>query len=463
MQIAALISGYSLGEADILRRAMGKKEPAVMAAQRQRFCDGAVQQGFPADKAETLFNLIEKFAGYGFNKSHSAAYALISYQTAYVKAHYPLEFLAALFTSEINNTTTLTKHIQEARDQGVILLPPDLNRSERDFVVENGQIRFGLAGVKNVGENAIRAILEARKKGPFTSFQNFLARVSQKRVNKKVLEALIQSGAVDSLQPNRARLFQGLESILERVQAYQKIRATKQMDMFGGLTDDAAESEDWLPMVPDWDEAEKLSREKAALGVYLSGHPLAKYRRELQALADLSINGLEEWAGNGSVALGGLVTALKETVTKKGDRMAFVTLEDLEGSVEVVVFSDLYARVESLLKEPALPLLVRGSVSQEEKGPKLIAQEISSLAAAGAHLPPRLDFRLHAASLEREDLLRLRDLLTRYPGPIPAFLHLVINNSPEEILALPEAFHLKPCRSLADEVNRLFGYTVLDF
>ncbi|MFP3869125.1 MAG: DNA polymerase III subunit alpha [Desulfobacteraceae bacterium] len=463
MQIAALISGYSLGEADILRRAMGKKEPAVMAAQRQRFCEGAARQGFPADKAETLFNLIEKFAGYGFNKSHSAAYALISYQTAYVKAHYPLEFLAALFTSEINNTTTLSKHIQEARDHGVTLLPPDLNKSERDFVVEDGQIRFGLAGVKNIGENAIRSIIEARKKGPFTSFQNFLERVSQHRVNKKVLEALIQSGAVDSLQPNRARLFQGLEKVMERAQAYQKIRATKQMDMFGGLGEEAAESEDWLPMVPDWDEAEKLSREKAALGVYLSGHPLAKYRRELQALADLTINRLEEWTGNGSVALGGLVTALKETVTKKGERMAFVTLEDLEGSIEAVIFSDLYARVEPLLKEPALPLLVRGSVSQEEKGPKLIAQEVSSLAEAGAQLPPRLDLRLHAASLERDDLLRLRDLLARYPGPTPAFLHLVINNGPEEVLALPEAYHLKPCRALADEVNRLFGYTVLDF
>ncbi|OPX19531.1 MAG: DNA polymerase III subunit alpha [Desulfobacca sp. 4484_104] len=462
MQIAALISGYSLGEADILRRAMGKKEPAVMAAQRQRFCDGAAQKGFPPDKAATLFNLIEKFAGYGFNKSHSAAYALIAYQTAYVKAHYPLEFMAALLTSEINNTTTLTKHIQEARDQGITLLPPDLNSSERDFTVEAGQLRFGLAGVKNVGENAIRAILEARKKGPFTSFQNFLERVSQSRVNKKVLEGLIQGGAVDSLQPNRARLFQGLEAILERVQNYQRLKATKQMDMFGGLAEDAAEPEDWLPVVPDWDEAEKLSREKAALGVYLSGHPLIKYRRELQALADLTVIDLPEYAANGPVALGGLVTSLKETVTKKGDRMAFVNLEDLEGWVEVVVFSDLYAKVETLLKEPALPLLVKGSVSQEEKGPKLIAQEISSLAEAAAQLPPRLDLRLHAASLEREALLRLRDLLTRYRGPIPAFLHLVINHSPEEILALPEAFHLKPCRALAEEVNRLFGYTVLE-
>lgn len=462
MQIAAAISGYSLGEADILRRAMGKKEPAVMAAQRERFIAGAVQRGFPPEKAETLFNLIEKFAGYGFNKSHSAAYALIAYQTAYLKARYPLEFRAALFTSEMNNSTTLAKHIQEAREQGITVLPPDLNRSDRDFTVENGQIRFGLAGIKNVGENAIRSILEARKKGPFTSFQNFLERVSPTRINKKVLEALIESGACDALYPSRARLFQGLEKALEGMQVYKKLRAAKQMDMFGALVAAAGSEDEWLPPAAEWEEAEKLRREKAALGVYLSGHPLEKYRRELEALTDLTTNALADWAGNSAVALAGVVTARKETVTKKGDRMAFVTLEDLDGSVEVVVFSDLFARVAPLLAEPALPLLVRGTVSLEEKGPKLIAQEIQSLAAAGAALPDRLDLRLNAAALTREDLLRLREILARFRGPIPAYLHFLLNNGPEEILALPAAYHLKPAPALAAEVNRLFGYTVLE-
>ncbi|MBM4289766.1 MAG: DNA polymerase III subunit alpha, partial [Deltaproteobacteria bacterium] len=315
MQIAGVISGYSMGEADILRRAMGKKEPAVMAAQKERFCTGAVGRGFPAVKADNLFNLIEKFAGYGFNKSHSAAYAYITYQTAYLKAHYPLEFLAALFTSEMNSSTALTKHIQEAREDGVVLLPPSINASERDFTVEGQQLRFGLAGVKNVGDNAIRAILEARKKGPFTSFGNFLQRINQTRVNKKVIESLIQAGAFDFLGLARARLFNNLETALERTQAALKMQAARQMDMFGGLGDgDQDEGDGWLPPVPEWDELARLAREKEALGIYLSGHPLEKYRRQLQVLADLTIPDLEERSENGPVTLGGIAVAMKETM-----------------------------------------------------------------------------------------------------------------------------------------------------
>ena len=462
MQIASAVSGYSLGEADILRRAMGKKEPAVMAAQKERFCTGAVQRRFPADKAEALFNLIEKFAGYGFNKSHSAAYAYITYQTAYVKAHYPLEFLAALFTSEINSPTTLSKHIQEAREDGVALLPPSINCSERVFTVEGDQLRFGLAGVKNVGETAIRAMIEARKKGPFVSFSDFLERTSQTRVNKKVIEALIQAGAFDSLGISRARLWEGLETAMERTQTRLKQQAAKQMDIFGGLglTEDR-DGDAWLPQVPDWDEQEKLTREKEALGIYLSGHPLEKFRRPLQVLTDHTIADLEEYANNGQVTIGGLVLAVKETMTKKGDRMAFVTLEDQIASIEVVVFTEVYQRAGSLLAA-GQPLLVRGTVSQEEKGPKLIAQDIRSLAAASDKIPPALHLHLHLEGLDQEGLLRLREVLQRHRGPIPAFLHFLHPPDQEEVLALPRDLHLRPSDALTEEVNRLFPYPVLD-
>jgi DNA polymerase-3 subunit alpha len=464
MQIAGVISGYSMGEADILRRAMGKKDPAVMAAQRERFSTGAARKGFPAAKAETLFNLIEKFAGYGFNKSHSAAYALITYQTAYIKAHYPVEFLAALFTSEISNTTALTKHIQEAREQGISLLPPNINSSEHDFMVERGQIRFGLAGVKNVGVNAIRSIIEARKKGPFTSFQDFLQRVSQGKVNKKVVEFLVQAGAFDDLYPSRARLFQGLEKALERTQAVQKQKNTKQLDMFGALTaNEQEESEDWLPDAPDWDEGERLAREKEALGIYLSGHPLEKYRLEIQVLADQSLGDLAEYTANEPVTVGGMITAVKETLTKKGDRMAFVSLEDQEGSVEVVVFSDLFSRVAPLLCLSGVPVLIKGTVSQEEKGLKILAQDLHSLEGARAKIPENLHLRLNALTLDRDYLRQLKEILTRYRGPIPAFLHLISNSDPEEVLVLPPELSLKPIPSLKEEVNQLFGYTALDF
>ena len=201
MQIAAAVSGFSLAEADLLRRAMGKKDPAVMAAQRNRFVSGAVELGVAKARATELFNLIEKFAGYGFNKSHSAAYALVAYQTAYLKAHYPLEFLAAVLNSEINNTTALAKHIMEARDQGIELLPPDINRSDRDFTVEAGKVRYGLSGVKNVGLGAIQEVLAARGPGRFESFRDFLERISLNKVNRKVLESLIQGGAFDTVQP----------------------------------------------------------------------------------------------------------------------------------------------------------------------------------------------------------------------------------------------------------------------
>ncbi len=461
MQIAGVISGYSMGEADILRRAMGKKEPAVMAAQKERFCSGAVKRGFPADKAEALFNLIEKFAGYGFNKSHSAAYAYITYQTAYVKAHYPLEFLAALFTSEINNPTTLSKHIQEARESGVALLPPSINDSERVFTVAGNQIRFGLAGVKNVGETAIRAILEARKKGPFTSFSDFLERLHQTRVNKKVVEALIQAGAFDSLGLARARLWQGLEAALERAQVRVKQRQAKQLDIFGGLgLAEDQEGDAWLPQVPEWDEQERLAREKEALGIYLSGHPLEKFRQPLQILTDQTILDLAEYTDNGPVTIGGLILTVKETMTKKGDRMAFVTLEDQLGSLEVVVFSDIYQRAGQLLT-PGQPVLVRGAVSQEEKGVKLIAQDIRSLIAESRRLPSEVHLHLHLEGLSADTLRRLREVLERHRGPLPAFLHFLEPPDREEILALPRELHLKPSAALVEEVNRLFPYPVL--
>ncbi len=459
MQIAAAISGYSLAEADILRRAMGKKEPAVMAAQRQRFISGAQTRGSPKDKAQLLFNLIEKFAGYGFNKSHSAAYALIAYQTGYLKAHYPLQFLAALLNSEIHQTTSLAKHIMEAREQGIELLPPDINRGDKDFTVEDGKVRFGLAGVKNVGVGAIQNILEARGTGLFQCFRDFLERVNLTRVNRKVLEALIQGGAFDSLHPQRARLLAGLDEALEKTQNLKRLQDSKQMSMFGGLA--AAPADDWLPEAPDWDESVKLAKEKEALGVYLTGHPLDSYRPLLKSRVSLTTADLAEMEDNQEVALGVVVTALKEKVSKKGGRLAILTVEDLAGSVEVLVFGELFERVAPLLNRPSLPLWLKGTVVQEEKGPKLVAQEIAPLEASLPRWPERLDLRLNAASVTRDQLLALKEILARHSGPVPAFLHFLHPQEKEATLALTRELGLTPSPELADEVNRLFGYPAL--
>jgi DNA polymerase III subunit alpha len=459
MQIAAAISGYSLAEADILRRAMGKKIPEVMAAQRERFVSGAEARGVPAATAAALFNLIEKFAGYGFNKSHSAAYALIAYQTAFLKAHYPLEFLAALLNSEINHTTSLAKHIMEAREQGVQLLPPDINLSDRDFTVEDGKVRFGLAGVKNVGVGAILEVLEARKSGPFTSVGDLLARLNLTKVNRKVLEALIQAGALDALQPDRARLLAGLEAALERVQQMKRLQTVKQMSMFGGLAQ--PETDDWLPEAPAWEESERLAREKQALGIYLSGHPLDAYRHVLKSWVKVTIADLDDVPDGQEVSLGVVATSLKEKMSKRGGRLAILTVEDLTGSVEALVFGELLDRAAAWLSQPSLPLWLKGSLVKEEQGPKIVAQEIAPLGAALPRWPERLDFRLQAANVTREQLLALKEVLGHHAGPVPAFLHFLEPGNGDEVLALPEELGLTPSDNLVNDVNRVFGYPVL--
>jgi len=459
MQIAAAVSGFSLAEADLLRRAMGKKDPAVMAAQRDRFVSGAVARGVAKAKATELFNLIEKFAGYGFNKSHSAAYALVAYQTAYLKAHYPLEFLAAVLNSEISNTAALAKHIMEARDQGIELLPPDINKSNRDFTVEEGKVRYGLAGVKNVGLGAIQEILEARGPGRFESFRDFLERISLNKVNRKVLESLIQAGAFDPLQPRRSRLMAGLDEALEKTQNLKRQQANKQMSMFGGLTV-SQNDDDWLPEAEPWDKSVKLAREKEALGVYLSGHPLDAHRALLKTRVKVTTADLAELPDSQEVALGVVVTSLKEKVGKKGGRLAILTVEDLAGSVEVLVFGEVYERAAPWLHQPSVPLWLKGAVIQEEQGTKLRALEIAPLEMALPPWPERLDLRLQAATVTREQLVQLKEILGRHGGPVPAFLHF-LDPREEAVLALPQDLGLTPSANLVEEVNRLLGYPAL--
>ena len=459
MQIAAEVSGFSLAEADMLRRAMGKKIAEVMAAQRERFVTGAVERGTPKDKAEALFTLIEKFAGYGFNKSHSAAYALVAYQTAYLKAHYPLEFLAALLNSEINQTTSLAKHIMEAREQGLALLPPDINLSQRDFAVEDGRVRYGLAGVKNAGSGAIQEVVEARKTGRFETFSDFLERVNLSRVNRKVIEALIQAGAFDTLEKTRARLMAGLDTGLERAQRAKSLQAIKQMSMFEALAESV--TDDWLPEAPEWEESEKLAKEKEALGVYLSGHPLDSYRHILKSWVKVTTADLPDTPDGESVALGVVVTAAKEKVSRKGGRVAILTVEDLTGSVEVLVFGEVLEKMAPWLSQPSLPLWLKGDVVQEERGAKIVAREVAPLGTSLPRWPARLDLRLQASSLTMEQLLALREVLSRHQGTVPAYLHF-LNPQENGVLALPDSLALTPSEDLATELNHLFGYPVLN-
>ncbi|MGH9961650.1 MAG: DNA polymerase III subunit alpha, partial [Pyrinomonadaceae bacterium] len=364
-QIANKLAGYSLGEGDLLRRAMGKKKPEEMAAQRQKFVSGAVARGYDEKKVTRIFDLMEQFAGYGFNKSHSAAYALLAYQTAYLKAHYPVCFMSALLTSEISNTDKIVKYINECRDMGIKILPPDINMSQLHFSPAGADIRFGLAAIRNVGANAINSILEARQKnGKFKSIFEFCEQVDVRVVNKRVIESLIKAVALDSLGHRRSQLFAAVDKAIETAQKVQRDRELGQRGLFGliaPLLQDSQTSPSGqdLPNTPEWQENLMLSYEKETLGLYISGHPLAKYAADLEGFCTATTESLLEMESGVEVSLGGILTTIKNLKTKKGDRMAVIALEDLSGALEAVIFPEPFQRYERLLKSDAL-LLVKG-------------------------------------------------------------------------------------------------------
>ncbi len=482
MQIAQVLGGYSLGGADLLRRAMGKKKPEEMAKQKEIFLDGAKKHKFDLKKAEAVFDLMAKFAEYGFNKSHSAAYALIAYQTAYLKAHYPVEFMAALLTEDMENTDKVIKNINEIRNMGISILPPDINASSRDFTVHSSDIRFGLGAVKGVGDAALEAISEARRDEPFHSLHDFCERVDLRRVNRRVLEALIKCGAFDSVGGKRAQYMQVLDEAMSAGQKLQRERELGQESLFGAEQIAAPRGGGRLPDGDEWPENVLLANEKEALGFYITGHPLARHSAAIKRFATCDTAGLAERADREEVSVCGIVAGLKEHTTKKGDRMAFVTLEDLSGFVEVVVIPKVYAAAGDLLKSEE-PLLVRGSVDAGEeqqdeegeggggngraagagRGSKLVASEVLSLKEVRERLTRRVHFRLTTPGLDEGQLRTLRDIVGRYRGECEGIIHLVIPNRSETIIKLPDSLKIQACDELMDDVERLFGYNVVTF
>jgi len=469
MQIASAMAGFSLGDADILRRIMGKKKADEMTEQRGKFLEGCEARKINPKKAEKIFDLMAKFAEYGFNKSHSAAYAFVSYQTAYLKTHYPTEYTAALLTHDMGNTDKVLQFIQDAREHKIEILPPDINESSSAFtVVGERQIRFGMAAVKNVGEAAIESVIEARKKiGGFKTFGQFCREIDGRKVNRRVVESLVKCGAFDGLGVARARLFAAIENEMEKAARIQREKATGQSGLFnlGGGGEAAG---DVLPEAPEWPQKEKLSFEKESLGFYITGHPLSDFAEELKKRSSLDTEALRNYTPEDSektVSIGGIVSALRETVTKKGDRMGFVTLEDLKGTVPVIVFSELYGRTHGLLKTDE-PLFVRGVVDVEEENVKIIAREIVRLKDLTAANPifyadkREVHFHLPEGRITRAQLERLRSLLARHRGESAAFVHLKDSQKGETILVLPEGLKVNPSSDLIREVDGLFGSPV---
>lgn len=461
MQIASILANYSLGEADILRRAMGKKKPEEMLKQKERFLSGAAENQLDPQKAEYIFDLMEKFSGYGFNKSHSVAYALISYHTAYFKTHYPTEYYAALLTNEMGNTDKILRYMNDAKNHDIEILPPAINDCDRNFrVVGKNQVCFGLAAVKNVGEGAIEAIVEARREGgPYKDLFEMCERMDSRKVNRRVIESLIKCGAFDGFGEERATLFANVEAAMESGSRRQKERDSGQESLFGGIAESQAVQ---YAAAEPWDESDMLAYEKEALGFYISGHPLAQYQQLLEQCNTHYTDTLHEAGDERAVQMGGIVSTMREITTKRGDRMAFVALEDLRGTVEVVVFADCYADARELLQSDR-PFFVVGTTDVNEETAKIIADTIVPLEDAASKVTQDVTFHLSVEETTPDKLDRLKMILGKYPGTCPTMIHVHVPNQSETVLTLPKSLCVSPELGLVVAVQSLFGHDVTKF
>ncbi len=457
MKIARVLAGFSMGDADLLRRAMGKKMPAEMAAQREKFMEGSRAKGFDEKKSEKIFNLMEKFGEYGFNKSHSTAYALISYQTAYLKAHYPLDFFGALITSDMDSTEKVTRYIHDCREMNITVQPPDVNLSHRDFLVSENTLVFGLGAIKNVGGRAIENIIAARKElGRFTSMEQLCENVDMQLVNKRVFEGLIKSGACDSLGQSRAGMMKELQACMERGQGKQRDRQLGQSSMFDSLelnVEDDKQSED---ATEEWSNTDRLRLEKESIGFYITGHPLDEFTHELSWFTDATSASVAE-AGNGkTVSLAGIPIKHLSKTTRKGDKMGIVTLEDLQGSVEVILWPEIYSQVQSLLPKEE-PLLVKGEVDSEGNLPKVIAKEFFPLAQAKQHFHGRVMIHFRTPGLERETLVAVREILASHKGNNDTRLHFIFPDNKERVVAVAEELRVQPSNEVVQQIQDILG------
>ena len=477
MQISSVIGGYSLGGADLLRRAMGKKNPEEMAKQRDTFMAGAVEKGFAKDKAGALFDLMEQFAGYGFNKSHSAAYALLAYHTAWLKTHYPVEFMAALLTSETSKPENVVKYISECREMNIQVVPPNVQVSFANFTPVGDSIGFGLAAIKNVGHNAIESIIAARAvlheagKQGFSSLWEFCEKVDLRLMNKRVIESLIKAGAMDGFG-GRGQLSAALDKAMERAQKAQKDEAAGQSGLFGIFDDagaGAGKQDDALPSVADWDEHTRLQHEKEVLGFFVSGHPMDKYREKLRNLKVVDTATAcemkpepQQFRRRGEepqneIQIAGVITGLKVAKSKRsGELYAQAALEDTTGKIELIVFPQSYEKLAEKLKID-VPVLVRGVLrGEEESAPKLAVSSIQALEDVKVKLPDALRIKVPLHSPDTTLLEKLHAILMAAPGKGKLLLDL---EEPGEFCAVlePQGVTVAADRLFIDRVEELVG------
>lgn len=460
MRIANRLGGFTLNEADNLRKAMGKKKPAVMAKYRGQFVEGSVKNSVPRKTAEKIFELMEHFAGYGFNKSHSAAYAVITCQTAYLKANYPTQYMVAQLNCEKQNNDKIVGYINECRRMGIEVLPPCINESISDStMIKDGRVRFGLGAIKNVGDKAIESIIKARSKGAFKSIFDLCSRVDLRLVNKQVVESLVKSGSLDALPGHRAQLIHGLDRALQVAGQHSSDRNRGQMTLFGGddlVSQDLMSEVNKLPDVPEWSEADTLNAEKESAGFFVSSHPLARYDDLLALYTGAQTSTLSELSEGDDVLLGGILTEIKSSTTRKGDPMAYVTLEDYDGSCVCVFFKTELVKYREAIQINEV-VFIKGQVGFRNSLPSVRAKVVIPVSEAHAKLCSNVTIRLDEDHANEEVLLKLKDTLTANRGKSPLLLEMI---TPERVMVRINAgkrFNIAVSDRFQSEVKDMLG------
>ncbi len=457
MKIASEVAGFTLAKADLMRRAMGKKDKALMADMKKAFVDGSVALGSTRKLAGDIFDLIEKFASYGFNKSHSVAYSVIAYQTAYLKAHYPAEFMAATLSSEIGNTDKIVKLIDDCRKTGISVLPPDVNESGKNFTVVNGAIRFGLCAIKNVGEGAIESVIRAREEqGPFENIFDFCHRADLRLVNKKCLESLVQAGAFDSMREHRAKFYENLERAATFGQAARSEHANGQSSLFdgGGQKEASVVRYPTLVDVAPWPERDKLAREKSVLGFYVSGHPLLRFEDDIKEFANVRLGDAGSFKSGSTARACGIVTAVKKKIDKRNNTMAFVALEDFSGKSECVVFSDAFARYQQILHTDSMIMVIgRGEVNGDSI--KIVVNEIVPMEKVKEKFTRRIVLSININDIRETTITQLRQVMEQHRGNCPCFFN--VQTSGSATMFRTTRYTVEPSGSFLDEVRRMLG------
>ncbi|HEX7251794.1 MAG TPA: DNA polymerase III subunit alpha [Thermoanaerobaculia bacterium] len=465
MRIASRVAGYSLAEADLLRKAIGKKKREIMVAEGEKFIRRAIEHGTPKKKAQELWSLIEPFARYGFNKSHAVAYALVAYKTAYLKAHHPVDFLAATLSAEIGSTDGIVKVIGDCVEMGIPVLPPDINESQKDFAGVGESIRFGLAAVKGVGEAAAQAILEEREKGRFASFTDFALRLDSRLVNKRTLDALIGAGAFDSLGKNRATLAAATEQVVNSAARRREEAEIGQSTLFGATSAEEGPPRDDFPEQPDWSLEERLQLEREVLGFYVTGHPLTRFSEEVSRFADARVDELGGRVDK-MVRIAGVLTGLKKQKIKKGlnegKTMLKAMLEDTTGGVSICVFASLYEKEGSWLRAD-LPVLVTGMVRESGPAYEITVSDIRPLEGMRERAAREVKIRVNLAFADERVLARLKEKLSSHPGTTPVSIRLFRPGEFEATLKAADSMRIAPSANLTSEIRALAGEDSVEY